>query len=553
MSPSIAAGFNHLRLKYPGDENGLLFQGLSFSALQGEKVLLLGPSGCGKSTALQVLSGLVPRTIELPMKADAIIVPDRSGYVFQDPDAQFCMPYVDEELAFVLENVSVPREQMDGIIKGLLDTVGLKLRESHTLIQTLSQGMKQRLAVAAALALEPDVLFLDEPTALLDTEGTRQVWDTIKRTSGDKTVLIVEHKIDEIIDWVDRVAVMGPDGTWLADGSPRDIFASHRELFKAYGIWYPGVWEDRMEISPLREFGTGYRRNGTERATGFELASRNKDEASRDKDEASRDKDEASRDKDDASRNKDEASRDKDEASSLVAASTSSGGNPVLLQMENFKGFRGIGGTAKITVDRLNASAGEWISVIGKNGAGKSSLLLAIMRLIRTEGLCLVRGKERKKVVQLADYASFVFQNPEFQFVAGTVESEIAFSLPASLSKDEKERRIHDILESFHLLPLIDKHPYALSMGQKRRLSVAVSIERGQKLLLLDEPTFGLDARNTFSMLERLERLREDGAAIIMITHDENIVRHYSTRIWRVEEGHLAELAVTEEAPVLCN
>ncbi|MFZ2674670.1 MAG: ABC transporter ATP-binding protein, partial [Trichococcus flocculiformis] len=150
-----------LKLKFPGDAE-LLFRDLSFSVAEGEKVLLLGPSGCGKSTLLQVLSGLIPQSIEVPMKAEKLVTPASWGYVFQDPDSQFCMPYVDEELAFVLENLAVPREEMAAKIDFALRQVGLELADSHIPIESLSGGMKQRLAIASVLVLDPEVLFLDE-------------------------------------------------------------------------------------------------------------------------------------------------------------------------------------------------------------------------------------------------------------------------------------------------------------------------------------------------------------------------------------------------------
>ena len=112
-------GSVNLRLKFPG-EASLVFKDLSFTVSQGEKVLLLGPSGCGKSTLLQVLSGIIPHSIEVPLKYDSIQLPESWGFVFQDPDTQFCMPYVDEELAFVLENLNVPRSEMDVLIKKAL-------------------------------------------------------------------------------------------------------------------------------------------------------------------------------------------------------------------------------------------------------------------------------------------------------------------------------------------------------------------------------------------------------------------------------------------------
>ena len=222
-----------LRLKFPGKDE-LLFKDLSVSFSRGEKVLLLGPSGCGKSTLLQVLAGLIPHSIDIPMKAEKICIPEKWGYVFQDPDSQFCMPYVDEELAFVLENLAVPRPQMDERIDELLKLVDLQLKTPHTNIQTLSGGMKQRLAVAAALALEPDVLFLDEPTAMIDEEGTEEIWRTIKHITKDRTVIIVEHKIEHVLDFVDRIVLFSDSGEIIADGPADIIFPRYKEIINMH-------------------------------------------------------------------------------------------------------------------------------------------------------------------------------------------------------------------------------------------------------------------------------------------------------------------------------
>src|SRR5690625_3206656 len=225
----------NLRLKFPG-EAALVFKDVSFSVSPGEKVLLLGPSGCGKSTLLQVMSGIIPNSFDVPLSHDAIQLPDSWGFVFQDPDTQFCMPYVDEELAFVLENLLIPREQMDVLIKQSLETVGLGHIPVHSLINDLSQGMKQRLALASILLLNPNILILDEPSALLDPEGTMQIWDAIKSISDDKTVIIVEHKIDKIADWVERVVLFNNNGEIIADGIPNEVFTKHKKQLIEYGI-----------------------------------------------------------------------------------------------------------------------------------------------------------------------------------------------------------------------------------------------------------------------------------------------------------------------------
>ncbi|TXK76109.1 ABC transporter ATP-binding protein [Paenibacillus sp. N3.4] len=471
MKTSEGIGVTNLRCKYPGEDAPLLFQGVSLSIKPGEKVLLLGPSGCGKSTLLQILSGIVPDIVELPLKADDIRTPSRWGYVFQDPDTQFCMPYVDEEIAFVLENLQIPRGEMPALIQHYLEMVGLHLADTHTQIAQLSQGMKQRLAIASVLALEPEVLFLDEPTALLDEEGTKLVWDTIRKISSDKTLVIVEHKIQGILTLIDRLIVIAPDGSLLADGKPQEVFEDYKKHLMDYGIWYPGVWEDAE--APVDAFSVSL--------------------------------------------------------SSLP-----------IMTFQDFAGMRG--GKIKTFVDNLSVHPGDWITVVGANGAGKSSLLLAIMRLIPTQGACWIEGVKGYKVEQLAERVAFVFQNPEFQFVTHSVEDELAYSLPGIEQASAGQRAaIEELLSLYNLQALRNKHPFQLSMGQKRRLSVASAMVREPSILLLDEPTFGLDAHGTMSMLEQLAQLQAKGTVIIMVTHDPEIVSRYATRVWQVEAGRVSE------------
>ncbi|WP_025849783.1 ABC transporter ATP-binding protein [Paenibacillus ehimensis] len=463
-----------LRLKFPGSPS-LLFDGLSFGADAGQKVLLLGPSGCGKSTLLQVLSGLIPHAVDVPVKYDSIGIPPSWGYLFQDPDAQFCMPYADEEIAFVLENLQVPREQMDRRIRSCLEQVGLRLEELHTPIAALSGGMKQRLAIASLLALEPDVWFLDEPTSLLDPEGTTEVWETVKRVTRDKTVLIVEHKIDEIVDFVDRVVLFDTQARILADGEPGAVFGSHKRELQEYGIWYPGVWDDYD------------RRNAAARRERIEPAATKEP----------------------------------------------------LLRLDRFAGY--YGPAKKIEAAAAELDAGDWIAVVGENGAGKSTLLQSLMQLLRTEGHYELGGRTVREFDDVADMAAYVFQNPEMQFVAHTVYDEVAFNFRRDGEPEPAVRtKTEELLAWFGLGGHRGLHPYQLSLGQKRRLSVAAATVKAQRLLLLDEPTFGQDAANTFALLEKLEAWRREGTAIVMVTHDPDIVSRFATRVWEVRQGVLA-------------
>lgn len=472
MTGGTINGVKQLRLKYPGDSE-LLFRDLSLMVRKGEKVLLLGPSGCGKSTLLQVLCGLVPNAVALPMKCEERIVPERWGYVFQDPDTQFCMPYADEELAFTLENLRTAPSDMPALIRDYLEAVGLLFEDPHAAIASFSQGMKQRLAIAAALALDPEVLYLDEPTALLDPEGTGQVWDTILSLPGERTMLIVEHRIDRVLPSVDRIILFNESGDIVADEPPGRLWTEHREALVEGGIWYPGIWQDY------------------------------------------------------------------DARASMVPRPMPKSVHP-LLEMRDFVGYRGR--KPVIRVPEAIVKPGEWISVMGRNGAGKSSLLLAIMRLIRTEGACTVCGYEETKTARIAANVGFVFQNPELQFLTDSVLDELIFSMrQPGISQEATRQAASKLVSRFGLDGYEDRHPYQLSMGQKRRLSVATATGGGKPLLLLDEPTFGLDARSTFAVLELLEELRREGAAILMVTHDPDIASRFSTRTWTIEDGVLQE------------
>lgn len=494
-----AVGVTNLRCKFPG-EKALVFQGLSLSVRQGEKVLLLGPSGSGKSTLLQILSGLIPRSVEIPMKCDDIRVPEQPGIVFQDPDTQFCMSYTDEEIAFVLENRNIPREQMPALIQRYLEQVGLCFEHNRTLIQSMSQGMKQRLAMASILAMEPDVLFLDEPTALLDDEGTSQVWETVKQIAQDKTLIIVEHKINEIVEWVDRIIVLSPEGKIVADGPANQVFTDERSMLREYGIWYPGVWEERGQTKAQVWVSEEQRRYGAKET--------------------------------------DSMANKEGRASALPQPA---------LDMQHFTGWRGK--TPFIQVEQAKVWHGDWVGIVGANGAGKSSLLLSMMNILKTTGQYVVEGQSAGKTEQLADRIAFVFQNPEFQFVTNSVRDEVEFSLlSGKLTAAERGIQTDHMLEQFGLTDLTGRHPYQLSTGQKRRLSVASALVREQRILLLDEPTFGQDARNTFAMLSQLERLRREGTAIVMVTHDREIVKRYCNRIWTVDEGRLTNAALVSSS-----
>lgn len=482
--PGLAAGVENLRLKFPGEPD-LLFQDLTLQIPKGQKVLIVGPSGSGKSTLLQVLSGLIPHSVEVPMKCSRIQRPASWGFVFQDPDTQFCMPCVDEELAFVLENQQVPRREMESRMREALALVGLAPDLLHAPVQTLSQGMKQRLALASVLLLKPETVFLDEPSALLDPEGTSQIWASIRRSLREQTVVLVEHKIDAIVDWIDRIVMLDEQGRLVADGPPDDVFRRHKAAFGRYGIWYPGIWDEYLESPRWKAIRAGRDPSPPNRPAGA----------------------------------------------------------PVI-ELEQFEAYRG--NQCKLRIDKAAVRERSWIAVTGENGAGKSTLLLALTQLVPTAGRYVLHGRtipEHPKKRRVPEGVALVFQNPEMQFVADSLFDELALSLAnAGMKRDELEDEVQRLLRHFRLPPDAGRHPYDLSLGQKRRLSVATAMASRASVLLLDEPTFGQDARNTFAILEYLEELRAGGKTIIMVTHDRRAVDHFATEEWVLENGRLKDI-----------
>jgi len=468
---------------------------LSVTIQRGESMLLLGPSGSGKSTLLQVLAGIIPRSIEAWFTGE-VTRPERVGVMFQDPDAQFCMLTVEDEIAFSLENRSVPPEVMPERIAQLMQQVRLEVAK-ETPINQLSGGLKQRLALACLLALEPEVLFFDEPTAQLDPVNTAQVLADIRALQGHHTLLLIEHKLDGVIDWVDRVLLFGPDGRIEADGPPRDILREHRATMERYGIWQPKLWpltwadvlEGRApeQAEELERQFAAYAGRGSEAASAGTPVLR------------------------------------VHEAGLRYALGRRKAGEPVWTDVE------------------LEVQAGEWVAVVGPNGAGKSSFLKAVGGLHKlSAGRVEWKGRDltKWKAESLYDEIGFVFQNPEHQFIADTVFEEVAFG--GKLARWEAgriQRETEQLLVDFQLQALQTKNPFTLSQGQKRRLSVAGMLLKQQELLLLDEPTFGQDAATTRELLDRLQERNASGTTIMMATHDMDIVAAYATRVVVFAEG----------------
>lgn len=192
-------------------------------------------------------------------------------------------------------------------------------------------------------------------------------------------------------------------------------------------------------------------------------------------------------------------------------------------------------------VDQLSINSGEWITITGKNGTGKTSLLESILQLIKYKGIMTYQNQELRKIKDASQHMYLVYQNPELQFITNSVYEEI-FIHYNHLDSTHADEKTLQILELLNLTNVKNQHPYEISMGQKRRLSVATALSSDADIILLDEPTFGLDSHNTFQLIELFQERVSKGQSIIMVTHDPEIIKRYPTRRWAINNKQLTEI-----------
>ncbi|WP_232304610.1 ABC transporter ATP-binding protein [Microbacterium sp. XT11] len=444
----------------------------------GERVLLLGASGSGKSTLLQGFGGVLGGADEgeshgalLVDGAPAAGVRGRVGMVLQDPDTQTMLARVGDDIAFGCENLGVPRAEIWTRVAQAMAAVELDVALDRS-TSALSGGQKQRLALAGVLAMRPGAILLDEPTANLDPAGVLDVRDAVAAAldATGATLVVIEHRIDVWLPLVDRVIVLGaePEGTVvLADGTPDEVLGARGADLAASGVWVPGH-PPSAPPPPAH-------------APGEALI----------------------------------------ETHDLVVSRR-----------------RGIPVAGPFTLD---VRAGEAIGITGPNGAGKSTLGLTVAGLLpaesgRVAATPALRAGEtadpyRWKSRSLLTRTATVLQTPEHQLLATTVRGELAVG-PRALALPDSEiaARTDELLHRLRLTELAEANPYTLSGGEKRRLTVAAALATRPRVLVLDEPTFGQDATTWAELVALIARLRDDGAAIVAITHDDAVLQALHAR-----------------------
>lgn len=535
---------DNLTFKYVGRRQATL-RDLSLSIPDGQSVLVLGPSGCGKSTLALCLNGAVPHAIEGDLRGTVRVdgldtrrasladLAQRVGIVFQDPEAQFCMLTVEDEVAFGLENLAVPRQEMDRRIDDVLGTVGLAGRRLER-IERLSGGQKQRLALACVLAQEPDVLVLDEPTTQLDPSGAAELLALLARLRAQRqyTLVIVEHRLDEVMPLIDRAIVLSADGEMVADGPPREVIRRHGDWLAEAGVWTPQVSElgrrlerDGLILDPfpltVSEAAEALR---PYLPISLPLGGRN-----------------------DLRPHRSEAQEQAADpglttpAGAQVVAPTDGEG---LLRVTHLTYQYPRAAQPVLRDVSFKVRAGELVAIVGANGTGKSTLARLIAGIVQPPpGTIRVDGRDvaSSPLAELAREVGYVFQYPEHQFVGQTVLDDVAYGpRRAGLAEPEVVELASAMLDDFGLLRLARAHPFSLSHGEQRRLSVASMLVLGQRLLLLDEPTFGQDQRNATMLLDKLEALAAGGKAIVVVSHDMRLVAERCRRVLVLVDGTLA-------------
>ena len=523
----VAVDLRSISYTYEGEAEPVL-NDITLQVEDGEFVLILGPSGCGKSTLLQLLNGTIPHTLKGTLSGEATVC-DKPlattkvaafatdvGMVFQDPDAQIICTLVRDEVCFGLENLCRPAAEIMQRQAEALQVVGLEGFGDRSVFD-LSGGQKQRVSIAAVLAARPRLLVLDEPTANLDPAGMAEVFVLLHALSkAGTTIVMVEHRVDELADRVSRIVMMDR-GRITFDGSPRAAFSQPRAALSEEGqtvpvsAWFPQASEFALALSA---------------ACGVPLAP---------------------------------GEMPLDVGEAVTLGHRFLGGAPVvppapaveaatteptpLLRVQHLS--FGYDRAAPILSDvSLDLGRGHLVALCGRNGSGKTTLARLIMGINEApRQTILLNGKDISALgpKELSAEVGYVFQNPDHQFVTDRVWDEVAYGLTVrGMSEAATRERVDEVLGIVDLARYADRSPFSLSLGERRRLSVATMLVLEPHLLILDEPTIGQDHERAQLLMGLMVRLRERyNTTVLMITHDVRLVAEWSDRALVLSRGRL--------------
>lgn len=490
---------------YPHRSDAAL-DGVNWRVEDGEFVLVAGPSGSGKSTLLRCLNGLVPHfsggtyagETEVygvnVVTAGPHVLSRLVGFVAQDPDAQAVLDQVESEIAFSLENAAVPPVEMRVRVEEVLDLLDLAPLRRRA-VSTLSGGERQRLAIATALALRPRLLVLDEPTSQLDPQSAEDVLRALVRLNEDLglTIILAEHRMERIARYADRLTWL-EHGRIVADGPVREGLRTVAvgpplvQLAKALD-WQPLP----LTIKEGKQFTN---------TVPLELAA--------------------------------------------AAKPPVKVGLPAL----EAKGVEfAYNGQLTLKNIDLTVRSGEAVALVGRNGAGKTTLLKCITGLLPLRsGDIRVAGQSTRgrTVADICRHVAYLPQNPDDLLFAETVAEELHITR-RNHKLDESPQAITELLARLEIGELAQRYPRDLSVGQRQRVALgAVTITR-PSVLLLDEPTRGLDPALKAGLVALLKKWLADGAAILLVTHDVELAAMIAARTMMLSQGEVIASGSTRE------
>ncbi len=488
----------------------------------GQFISILGHNGSGKSTFAKHINALLTPS-EGTLYVDGMNTSDdeftfavrqTAGMVFQNPDNQIIASVVDEDVAFGPENIGVPTEEIVKRVDKSLKMVGMQKYKSHS-PNKLSGGQKQRVAIAGVMAMEPKCIILDEPTAMLDPDGRKDVLQAVHTLNKEKgiTVILITHYMEEVVD-SDYVFVM-EKGKVFMEGTPREIFKDV-ELLKEHSLDVPQV---TLLAHELRKAGLPLPECILTRAELVEnILKLEKTQA--------------------ASHTASSAAGDK--------ASEKASNNELILDHVSYKYSPGTAYEVTALDDiSLSIKEGEFIGIIGHTGSGKSTLVQHLNGLIKaTDGHIYYRGQDiydkDYDIKELRTQVGMVFQYPEHQLFETTVFKDVQFG-PKNQGLDEKEQ-IKRAYEALGLVGLPEEFylasPFELSGGQKRRAAIAGVIAMKPNVIILDEPTAGLDPKGRDDILGMIAEMhKKRGDTVILVSHSMEDVANYVDRIIVMDAG----------------
>lgn len=510
--PSPIIQLEDVSYKYPRSKRWAITH-LTFKINRGEFVAVMGENGAGKSTCCQMLNGIIPNSVGGNLKGRVLTdgmdtrevgiaqLATKVGIVLEDPETQLFTTSVMSEVAFGPENLCLPADEIKERVKWALDVVRLGEYEDR-MPSALSGGQKQRLAIAANIAMRPDILVLDEATSQLDPVGVEEVLSVVRELNQKygMTIVMATDASEMVAKLMDRIIVLD-QGQLIAEGTPREIFAD-TQLFQKFMIRSPQVSQLgavlKKDGHPLKKFPVTI----------------------------------------------DEAKKGLTDLMKGITKKPVSGGNG--------NRDRSSAGDPIITVDHLDFTyqplnvhavkdvsftihKGEFVALIGQNGSGKTTVLKNLLGLLKpTSGSVTVASLDTRKsaVADMARHVGFVLQNPDQQLFAETVEEEVSYG-PRNLGLDKEitESRVEFALKQVGLEDKRLDFPPALSKGDRAKTVIASALALDPEVIILDEPTTGQDYRGCHQIMQIADALHEQGRTVVFVTHHMALVAEYARRV----------------------